>query len=118
MEPSLADVGALSLQEFNTYKSEVPQTEFRIVFADRHKVPVGAILVSPDVELKLQDSIHQVFQNTPALIARQAGFIPQGTVPDYNPHSALQLLRHVLVTKTRQFDDITDRNSLITVTQN
>ena len=36
----------------------------------------------------------------------------------YNPHSALQLLRHILVTKTRQFDDNTDRNSLITVTQN
>ena len=36
----------------------------------------------------------------------------------YNPHSALQLLRHILVTKTRQFDDTTDRNSLIAVTQN
>ena len=36
----------------------------------------------------------------------------------YNPHSALQLLRHILVTKTRQFDDTTDRNSLIVVTQN
>ena len=34
------------------------------------------------------------------------------------PHSALQLLRHILVTKTRQFDDTTDRNSLIAVTQN
>ena len=36
----------------------------------------------------------------------------------YIPHSALQLLRHILVTKTRQFDDTTDRNSLIAVTQN
>ena len=36
----------------------------------------------------------------------------------FNPHSALQLLRHILVTKTRQFDDTTDRNSLIAVTQN
>ena len=35
-----------------------------------------------------------------------------------NPHSALQLLRQILVTKTRQFDDTTDRNSLIAVTQN
>ena len=34
------------------------------------------------------------------------------------PHSALQLLRHILVTKTRQFDNTTDRNSLIAVTQN
>ena len=36
----------------------------------------------------------------------------------YIPHSALQLLRHILVTKTRQFDDTTDRNSLMAVTQN
>ena len=35
-----------------------------------------------------------------------------------NPHSALQLLRHILVTKTRQFDDTTGRNSLIAATQN
>ena len=39
-------------------------------------------------------------------------------IGDYNPHSALQLLRQILVTKTRQFDDTTDRNSLIAVTQN
>ncbi len=33
-----------------------------------------------------------------------------------NPHSALQLLRHVLVTKTRQFSDTTNRNSLTAAT--
>ena len=33
-----------------------------------------------------------------------------------NPHSALQLLRHVLVTKTRQFNDTTNRNSLTAAT--
>ena len=34
----------------------------------------------------------------------------------YTPHSALQLLRHVLVTKTRQFRDTTNRNSLTAAT--
>ena len=34
----------------------------------------------------------------------------------YSPHSALQLLRHVLVTKTRQFSDTTSRNSLTAAT--
>lgn len=73
------------------------------MFADRHKVPVGAILVSPDVELKLQDSIHQVFQNTPALIARQAGFIPQGTVPDYKYMvSVVDRVRSILPTDRSQ----------------
>ena len=34
----------------------------------------------------------------------------------HNSHSALQLLRHVLVTKTRQFSDTTNRNSLTAAT--
>jgi phosphonate transport system substrate-binding protein len=98
-----ADVGALSLQEFNTYKTEVPQTEFRIVFIDRHKVPAGAILVSPDLELKLQDSIHQILQKTPPLIARKAGFIPQGTVPEYKYMvSVVDRVRSILPTDRSQ----------------
>jgi phosphonate transport system substrate-binding protein len=78
-----ADVGALSLQEFNTFKNAIPQTEFRILFEDNHKVPTGAILISPTVEVKLQDFIQQTLQNTPSTVAQEAGFIPQGTVPDY-----------------------------------
>ena len=34
-----ADVGALSLEEFNTYKTQVNQAEFRILFTDAHTVP-------------------------------------------------------------------------------
>ena len=34
----------------------------------------------------------------------------------HSPHSALQLLRHVLVTKTRQFSGTTSRNSLTAAT--
>ncbi|MCY7367895.1 MAG: phosphate/phosphite/phosphonate ABC transporter substrate-binding protein [Chamaesiphon sp.] len=98
-----ADVGALSLQEFNTHKTEISQTEFRIVFVDRHRVPAGAILVSPDIELKLQDSIHQILQNPPPLIARQAGFIPQGTVPDYKYMvSVVDRVRSILPTDRSQ----------------
>ena len=33
-------------------------------------------------------------------------------IDSLNPHSALQLLRQALVTKTRQFSDTTNRNSL------
>jgi phosphonate transport system substrate-binding protein len=80
---SRADVGALSLEEFNIYKSEIPQTEFRILFTDPHQVPIGSILVSSTVELKLQDTIYQVLKNTPSTIASEAGFTPTGTVPDY-----------------------------------
>ena len=78
-----ADVGALSLQEFNTYKSEIKQAPLRILFVDPHKVPTGAILVSSTVEVKLQESIRQVLKNAPSTIAQASGFIPNGTVPDY-----------------------------------
>jgi phosphonate transport system substrate-binding protein len=78
-----ADVGALSLQEFNTYKSEVPQTEFRILFTDSHRVPTGVAIVSPNVEAKLQESLRKILKNTPSAIAQEVGLIPNGEVPDY-----------------------------------
>ncbi len=78
-----ADVGALSLQEFNTFKSEVTQAEFRILFTDPHRIPTGAILISPNVESKRQELIRQICKDAPSAIAREAGFIPSGTVPDY-----------------------------------
>jgi phosphonate transport system substrate-binding protein len=98
-----ADVGALSRHEFDTYKSEIPQTEFQIVFVDQHKVPAGAILVSSDIELKLQDSIHQILQSTPPIIAQKAGFIPQGVVPDYKyTISVVDRVRAILPTDRSQ----------------
>ena len=78
-----ADVGALSLTKFNTYKHEIPQAEFRILFTDPHKVPPGSILVSSAVELKLQESIRQLLIDSPSTVFQDAGFIPNGTVPDY-----------------------------------
>jgi phosphonate transport system substrate-binding protein len=78
-----ADVGALSLTEFNTYKSEIPQGEFRILFTDPHKVPPGSILISSEIELKLQESIRQILKDSPSTVSQEAGFIPSGTVPDY-----------------------------------
>jgi phosphonate transport system substrate-binding protein len=78
-----ADAGALSLQEFNTYKQEIERAEFRILFADPHQVPTGSILVSSTIEVKLQESIRYILQNTPSSIAQSAGFIPNGKVPSY-----------------------------------
>jgi phosphonate transport system substrate-binding protein len=78
-----ADVGALSLQEFNRRQPEVGQPELRILFTDPHRVPNGAILISSTVEAKRQDAIRQVLKDTPSTVAREASFIPTGTVPDY-----------------------------------
>ena len=53
------------------------------MFTDPHKVPPGAILVSSEIELKLQDSIRQILKDSPSTVSQEAGFIPSGTVPDY-----------------------------------
>jgi phosphonate transport system substrate-binding protein len=79
-----ADVGALSLEEFNTYKNEIKHAPLRILFVDPHKVPTGAILVSPTVDVKLQKSILEILKNAPSTIAQESGFIPNGTIPDYH----------------------------------
>jgi phosphonate transport system substrate-binding protein len=78
-----ADVGALSLQEFNTYKSQITGAELRVLFTDPHPVPAGVVLIGPTVERNLQASIDQILKDTPSVIAQEAGFIPNESVPDY-----------------------------------
>ncbi len=78
-----ADVGALSVQEFNTYRTTIPQAEFRTLFTDTHKVPMGVILVSATVDSKLQESLRQILKDTPSPIAQEIGSISTGDVPDY-----------------------------------
>jgi phosphonate transport system substrate-binding protein len=78
-----ADAGALSLEEFNLYKSQLNPAEFRILYNDPHKVPAGVLLVSPSVDRTLLESIRKVLGDTPSVVAEEAGFVPTGTVPDY-----------------------------------
>jgi phosphonate transport system substrate-binding protein len=78
-----ADVGALSLQEFNTYKPQINGAEFRILFTDNHAVPPGVVLISPTIEGNLQHSLRKIIEETPSLVAQEVGFIPTGNVPDY-----------------------------------
>jgi phosphonate transport system substrate-binding protein len=78
-----ADVGALSVQELNTYRSQIPGAEFRILFTDSHTVPSGVVLISPNIERNLQESLRKILEDTPSLVAQEVGFIPTGTVPDY-----------------------------------
>lgn len=78
-----ADAGALSIQEFNSYRTTIPQTEFRTLFTDTHQVPMGVLIVSPTVESNLQESLRKILKDTPAAIAREVGLIPNGGVPDY-----------------------------------
>ncbi len=78
-----ADVGALSLEEFNTYKNQVPPAEFRILFTDTHTVPPGLVLISPSVEQVTQESIQKTLNDLPSVVAQEAGLVPNGKIPDY-----------------------------------
>jgi phosphonate transport system substrate-binding protein len=78
-----ADVGALSLQEFNTYKSQIQGAQLRLLLTDTHNVPTGVVMISPTIERNLQETISQTLKDTPSAIAQEAGFIPTGNIPDY-----------------------------------
>ncbi|MGG6270562.1 phosphate/phosphite/phosphonate ABC transporter substrate-binding protein [Leptolyngbya sp. AN03gr2] len=78
-----ADVGALSLEEFETYKTQVAQTKLRVLFTDSHQVPSGAILVSPKLDRNVQERIRKVLSEASSVVAEEAGFITNASVPDY-----------------------------------
>jgi phosphonate transport system substrate-binding protein len=79
-----ATAGALSVAELDAYSSEVNQAKFRILFADSHPVPAGAILVSPTVDRTQQESFRQILQETSSVVAEEAGFVTNAPVPDYS----------------------------------
>jgi phosphonate transport system substrate-binding protein len=79
-----ATAGGLSVAELDAYSSEVNQAKFRILFADSHPVPAGAILVSPTVDRTQQESFRQILQETSSVVAEEAGFVTNAPVPDYS----------------------------------
>jgi phosphonate transport system substrate-binding protein len=79
-----ATAGGLSVAELDAYSSEVNQAKFRILFADSHPVPAGAILVSPTVDRTQQESFRQILQKTSSVVAEEAGFVTNAPVPDYS----------------------------------
>lgn len=98
-----ADVGALSLEEFNTYKTQVNQAEFRILFTDAHTVPPGLVLLDPNLEQTVQKSIQEVLNDTPSVVAQEAGFVPNGTIPNYTYMvSVVERVRTIFPAETQE----------------
>lgn len=77
------DAAALSLQEFNFYKSKIESSQFRILFSDSHEVPSGSVLCSPLVERKRADVIRNHLKNAPIPLIQQVGYIPNASPPNY-----------------------------------
>jgi phosphonate transport system substrate-binding protein len=78
-----AEAGALSMEEFSALRPDLKPTEFRVLFTDPHKVPPGVVLISPSVDLNLQESLRRTMADMPSQVTNDAGFLPAGEVPDY-----------------------------------
>jgi len=78
-----AAAGAVSLAEFNLYRTQFNQTKFHILHTDPHYVPSGVVLISPTIERDRQEFIRQAMREFPGVSAQAIGYIPNGKVPDY-----------------------------------
>lgn len=78
-----AEVGAVSMEEFNAYKSQANPMNLRILFTDPHRIPPGALLISSKLDRNNQESIRKMLKEMPSVIAEEAGFVTNASVPDY-----------------------------------
>ncbi|MEH2433037.1 MAG: PhnD/SsuA/transferrin family substrate-binding protein [Nostoc sp.] len=74
---------AVSEAELSLYGSQLGSTQFRILFKDPHYVPLGVVLIGPNVERNRQEFIRKVMSDAPSGLAEEVGYIPNGQVPDY-----------------------------------
>ncbi len=78
-----AAAGAISLEEFNLFKTQLSNAEFRILFTDPRNVPTGAVLISPNVEANRQELIRNYMKEAPLSLIQEVGYVPNGDIPDY-----------------------------------
>jgi phosphonate transport system substrate-binding protein len=78
-----AAAGAVSMAELNLYSSQLSPTEFRVLFTDPHYVPLGVVLIGPNIERTQQDYIRKVMSEFPSQLASEVGYVPNGQIPDY-----------------------------------
>ncbi|WP_225889391.1 phosphate/phosphite/phosphonate ABC transporter substrate-binding protein [Halomicronema hongdechloris] len=74
--------GALSKEDFQQYRQEFSDIDFRVLHESR-VVPPGAVLLSPAVERNQQRLIETVMKAAPASIVADAGYIPNAPVPSF-----------------------------------
>lgn len=77
------DAAAMSLEEFNFYKSKLNSVQFRVLFSDSHTVSSGSVLVSPKLDRNSVDIISNYMKNAPPTVIQQAKYLPLESPPDY-----------------------------------
>jgi phosphonate transport system substrate-binding protein len=78
-----AAAGAMSVAEFDTYRSQVNAAKLRVLFVDPHPIPSGALLISPEVAPEQSEKIQQALRNLNAVMAEEIGLVTNAPVPDY-----------------------------------
>jgi phosphonate transport system substrate-binding protein len=78
-----AVAGALSLQEFNSYRAQLTDVEFRILFTDSHNVPQGAVLIAPNIEKTGKELIRNYMREAPPTLIQEIGYVPNAEAPNY-----------------------------------
>ncbi|NJR18206.1 MAG: phosphate/phosphite/phosphonate ABC transporter substrate-binding protein [Calothrix sp. CSU_2_0] len=78
-----AEVGALSLEEFNLYRTQFTNTDFRILFTDPHIVPAGSILIGENVDRTKKDLIRKHLREASPVLIQELKYVPNGKIPDY-----------------------------------
>jgi phosphonate transport system substrate-binding protein len=74
---------AISEAELSLFGSQFTPTGFRILFKDPHYVPLGVVLIGPNIERNRQEFIRKVMSESPSGLAQEVGYVPNGQVPDY-----------------------------------
>lgn len=76
------EAGALSESDFEQYRKEFRDTDFRILHTSR-LIPSGAVLLSPNVDRNRQEVIRQAMSEAPSDITADTGYLPTSSPIDY-----------------------------------
>ncbi|MGK7963192.1 phosphate/phosphite/phosphonate ABC transporter substrate-binding protein [Crocosphaera sp.] len=74
---------AMSLEQYNRYRTIVSGNRFRVLYQDTHSVPSGSILVSTSLPQIEQEALYNVLSSAPPMIPASVGYIANAEVPSY-----------------------------------
>ena len=74
---------AMSLEQYNGYRTTIPGAKFRVLYQDDHVVPNGSILVSNSLPQIEQEALYNVLSSAPPMLSASLGYIANSEVPDY-----------------------------------
>ena len=75
--------GAISEKDFDRYRNQLTNTDFRVLYQSKRKIPSGAVLLGV-VERAQGEFIQREMEAAPSNITSDAKYIPNAPLPDYS----------------------------------